>query len=42
MSHESGTVITFSTPIRKGSKIKVWHCVVGLAAIAGAAWAFLF
>lgn len=42
MSHESGTVITFSTPIAKGSKIRVWHCVVALAAVAVAVAVWLF
>jgi hypothetical protein len=42
MSHESGTVITFSTPIRKGSKIRVWHCVAGLGLVGAIVWAWFF
>jgi hypothetical protein len=42
VSHNRDHIITFSTPITEGSKVKVWHCVVGLAALAGAVGAFLF
>jgi hypothetical protein len=42
VSHKSGHIITFTTPISEGSRIKVWHCVAGLAAVAGIVGAVLF
>lgn len=42
MSHKSGHIITFSSPIREGSKIKVWHCVVVLGIVVAAVMVLLF
>lgn len=42
MSHNRDHIITFSTPIREGSKIKVGHCVVALVAVCIAVGALFF
>jgi hypothetical protein len=42
VSHNRDHIITFSTPITEGSRVKVWHCAAALGVIGAIVGALLF